>query len=261
MSRSETNLKQVAIVTGGSGGIGAGIVRRLSEAGHPVSIGFATTSGCERAHEFTEQLRSEGHSVMAVEMDVTSAESVDGALAQTTTHLGPPLILVNNGGIRGGHTVAKTELDEWDRIIAVNLTGTYLASRAALPAMRQAHWGRIINISSPAGDRAYLAAGAYGASKAGVNLLTKVMAMELATEGITVNALMPGVVLSEMMTSAGPELLDHLLRAEAAPRPVEAEEIGAMTAYLCGNESPMVNGQVIAVHGGGVSLPRREGGR
>lgn len=244
--------ERTALVTGGAGGIGEGIVTRLADAGHPVGIGWATEHGRARAEELAARLHP--CPAIAVPCDVASPASVHDAVATVTAALGPPLVLVNNGAVNIGKTLARTSGDKWDRIVAVNLVGALRTTRAVLPTMLERGWGRIVNVSSPAGTVPFPVAAPYGATKAGLQLLTRVLALECARSGVTVNAVQPGVVLSEMMTSIPAAALQANLEAQSAPRPVEPGEVGAAVAFLVSDAAEMVNGQVIGVHGGGIRL-------
>ncbi|GHF35644.1 NAD(P)-dependent dehydrogenase (short-subunit alcohol dehydrogenase family) [Amycolatopsis bartoniae] len=255
-----------ALVTGGAGWIGSALSQALAAAGHPVAIGYS--SGEQRAAALAEKIAADGGVAIPVAFDLSGRDTIRSGLAEVRERLGQVSVVVNNAGVNVGKTVVRHTAAEWERLIQVNLTGPAFLVRECLPAMFEAGWGRVVNISSAAGQTPFLAAGPYGASKAGLNMFTRVVALEVANKGVTSNALSPGVVASDMLTRHGDAILDLNVQAQSLKRPIEPGEIAAALAFLVSDEAAAVNGHVLAIDGGGPTfLPRlpkkqdRTGGR
>ncbi len=243
------------MVTGGAGGIGAGITRRLASDGHAVAIGYA--AGGARAELLATELGGQGLDVAAVRCDVADEASLDACYATIDARWGAsPLVVVCCGGVLVAKSVAKLTRADWDRVIGINLTGAFSTFQRAIPGMREAGWGRLLAIGSPAGSLPYLATGAYGASKAGLAQLVRVLAIELAPSNVTANVVSPGHVVTEMVTVLGSERLAAIAAGHANPTPVTPDDVGAVVAFLAGPDAAMVSGQDILVHGGGPIVTR-----
>lgn len=252
MSAAGGSLKgQHAIVTGGARGIGAAISTALARAGASVTI-----MGRDKA-ALARHAESLGSSAVAITCDVTDEKSVSEAFAKA----GPAQILVNNAGQAKSEKFVNTNRDLWDRMIAVNLTSTYLCTAQVLPAMLKAGSGRIVNIASTAGVRGAARMTAYAAAKHGVVGLTQSLALETVKFGITVNAVCPGFTETDMTEQGVQELMEakKVSREEARamilrviPRGVMTtpEEVAATVLWLCSPESSAVTGQAIVVAGG-----------
>ena len=240
-----------ALVTGGARGIGAAIARSLVEAGARVTISGRDVPALELA------ARKLG--VAWVHMDVAQPESVQAAFLT----LGQVDILVNNAGQAGSAPFAKTDAALWQRMLEVNLSGTFHCMQAALPGMLDAGWGRIVNVASTAGLVGYRYVAAYCAAKHGVIGLTRALALEVATKGVTVNAVCPGFTDTDMVGEAVANIMDKTGRSEeqaraelAAANPqkrlVQTEEVANAVLWLCLPQSGAMNGQALAVAGGEV---------
>jgi len=240
---------KVAIVTGAASGIGRAVAIRLAEEGARVACLDVAEDGAART---VAAIVAAGSTATSYRCDVADADSVNLAVRSLVEDLGEPDVLCNIAGIgRFAHTEAL-ELDEWDRIIAVNLTGTFLMCRAVLPHLL-ARGGAIVNTSSTAGIAAQPYSAAYCASKGGVSLLTRSMAWEYVKRGVRVNAVAPGGIETPIMESFGlPDGADPALMAKIMP-PMgfgQPADVAALFAYLASDEARYVTGTIMIIDGG-----------
>lgn len=249
---------KTAIVTGGGRGIGEAISLALAKEGCSVAVAGRTISYLEKV---AEQIRSLGRDALAVTCDVADPQSVESLFAQVDQRWGKLDILVNNAGQSHSNLLARLSLETWRLMLDVNLTGTFLCSQAALRRMLPRKSGRIINIASTAAQKGFRYAGAYAAAKHGVLGLTRSMALETATYGITVNAVCPGWVETEMLertistisakTKMTPEQSKEWLASESPQKRVmQPEEIAFATVFLACDEACGITGQALIVAGG-----------
>ena len=248
---------KTALITGGGRGIGRAIA--LAFAHHGARIAVAA-----RTAQQVEQVASEiDNGAIALVCDVSDSESVTRMFNDMRERLGDPDILVNNAGIAESATAVNTSDDLWNRHLAINLSGTFYCTRAALPAMLKKGWGRVINIASIAGKTGAPYVVAYSASKHGVIGLTRTIALEVATTGVTVNAICPGYVDTDMVSRGieqitrktgrtAEEALDSLKKMSPQNRLVTSEEVAAVALLLASDEGRGINGQGINVDGGSV---------
>jgi 3-hydroxybutyrate dehydrogenase len=248
---------KVALITGGGRGIGRAIALAFARAGARIVVAARTAAQ-------VEQVAAEiGNGAIAVVCDVSNSESVTQMFAQTSEQLGDVDILVNNAGIAESSTIVTTTDDFWARHLAINLSGTFYCTRAALPAMLEKKWGRVINIASIAGKVGAPYIAAYAASKHGVMGLTRSVALEVAAAGVTVNAICPGYVDTEMVTRgierittrtgrSADEALEALKKMSPQNRLATAEEVAAVALLLASDEGRGINGQGINVDGGSI---------
>ena len=239
---------KVALVTGGSRGIGRAIALKFAAEGADVAILYAgnTTAAGETALEI-EKL---GRRALVLQCDVSDAAAVDAAVKETIGALGGIDILVNNAGItRDGFLLMMKEAD-FDAVLDTNLKGTYLCLRAVVHAMMKQGYGRIVNISSVTGLRGNAGQANYAASKAGVIGLTKSAARELAFKNITVNAVAPGFIETDMTAALPQENRQALLAQIPAGRLGQAQEVARAVAFLASDDAAYITGQVLAVDGG-----------
>lgn len=249
---------RAAVVTGGGRGIGAAVARALAEAGAAVVV---AARSAEQVEGVRDALLAAGHRAAAASCDVTDPDSVARLRDAATASFGRIDILVNNAGIANTAKLEKLELAEWNRILAVNATGAYLVTRAFLPAMLDAGWGRVVNVASIAGLAGAPYIAAYSASKHALVGFTRSIAAEVATRGVTVNALCPGFVDTPMTDESVARIVTKTGRsAEEARRAIEAtspqgrliapEEVAFLAVALCDERAKSVNGQALAIDGG-----------
>jgi 2-hydroxycyclohexanecarboxyl-CoA dehydrogenase len=247
-------LSRVAVVTGGASGLGLSICRHLARHGRRVAVLDLDADAAEQA---AERLRAEGAQAVAAPVDVSDRAAVDRAFDAVRLALGPIEILVTSAGISGFVPFEQVTLDDWLRTIAVNLTGTFHCLQAAIAEMVAAGWGRIVTISSAAGQTGSLRQAHYSASKGGVIALTKTVALEYAANGITVNTIPPFTADTPMLRAAQESKYlpsaDVLARTVPAGRLGTGDDIAAACAFLCSEEAGYITGQVIGVNGGAVT--------
>lgn len=241
---------KVAVVTGGNRGIGLGIVRGLAEAGARVVVAARNEENCRRV---VREIQEGGGEATAVSVDVGDESSVDALMQSTVEHFGRLDVLVNNAGINIRKTPEKLTLPEWSEVLQVNLTGIFLCSRAAYPAMKSAGGGKIINIGSMLSIFGASFSPAYGASKGGVVQLTKSLASAWAADGIQVNAILPGFIDTDLTRQGRrdvPTLHEHVLKRTPAGRWGTLKDCAGTAVFLASAASDFVTGAAIPVDGG-----------
>lgn len=239
---------QVALVTGGSRGIGRSIAKSLAEQGAHVIINF--TSNEAAAVDAQKLCESVGGTAEIAQFSVGESQLVDEQFAKIKERHGRLDILVNNAGISLDGLVIRLKDAEWDKTLSVNLSGAFYCSRAAAKMMMRARTGRIINIASVVGEMGNAGQAPYVASKAGLIGLTKSMAKELAPRGITVNAVTPGFIETDMTDALTGELKEFYLKGIPLERFGQPEEVAQLVAFLSGVSAGYITGQVIGVNGG-----------
>lgn len=244
-------MSRVAIVTGGASGIGLGVARRFAADGHRVAILDLNRFAADEA---AAEIAGRGAQITAVEADVAGRRSVDAAFAKVRGELGPIEILVTSAGIEAFDPVLDITSEKWDRVLAVNLTGTFNCVQAALPDMLHAGWGRIVTISSSSAQSGAPKMAHYVASKGGVIGLTKALAVELARHRVTVNTIPPSLVDTPMARAAeragdfpGVDVVGPMVPLGRAGTP---SDIAATCSFLCSDDADYITGQVIGVNGG-----------
>jgi 2-hydroxycyclohexanecarboxyl-CoA dehydrogenase len=234
---------RVAVVTGAASGMGLAIARRLAARGDAVAL-------LDLQRDATEQ-----HARTLRDADVTDRPAVDAAFDEVRSALGPIGIAVTSAGFDAFESFGKISEESWQRVLAINLTGTFHCLQAALPDMRSARWGRMVTISSSSAQSGAPRMAHYVAAKGGVIALTKALALELAPHGITVNCIPPGMIDTPMLRRAA-ERGDVGDLAKLAPRVIPVghtgtpDDIAATCAFLCSDEAAFVTGQVVGVNGG-----------
>jgi 3-oxoacyl-[acyl-carrier protein] reductase len=233
-----------ALVTGASRGIGAAIARSLADAGWPVGVNYRSDE--EGAQRVVKEIEDAGGKAIAVQADVSDAGAPDELFEKLEEEFGPVLVLVNNAGVRADNLSPQIENEDWERVIDTNLSAAFRTTRRALRPMMKARFGRIVNIASIVGQRANPGQANYAASKAGLVAMTRTVAAEVGRRKITVNAVAPGLVETEMTEGIG----NGLLEAVPARRAGTPEEVAACVRFLASEDASYVNGTTLTVDGG-----------
>jgi 2-hydroxycyclohexanecarboxyl-CoA dehydrogenase len=244
---------RVAVVTGGASGMGEATCHELGRRGHRIAVCDIDDRAAQRV---AEDLREAGVAALGIAADVADRDTVDAAFAAVQGELGPPAILVTSAGLFGYSAFADITGESWARMIDVNLTGTFHCCQAALPGMVAAGWGRIVMISSSSAQRGSPFAAHYAASKGALITLTKSLAREYASQGITVNNIPPSGIETPMQHRAQADGYLPPNEQIAANIPVgylgTASDVAAVAGFLCSEEARFITGQVIGVNGGAV---------
>ncbi len=241
-------LGKVALVTGASRGIGRDIAIELAKAGANVAVNYAGSEA--RANEVVQEIQSLGREAFAIQCDVANGESVAEMVKQTIDRWGSLDILVNNAGITRDNLIMRMKEDEWDDVINTNLKGVFLCTKAVTRQMMKQKSGRIINISSVVGESGNAGQANYVAAKAGVIGLTKTTAKELAPRGITVNAVAPGFITTDMTDKLTDEIKEGMLKMIPLAKFGEPKDIANAVTFLASDDSRYITGQTIHVNGG-----------
>jgi 3-oxoacyl-[acyl-carrier protein] reductase len=233
---------RIALVTGASRGIGKSIALALAEAGADIAVNF--NSNATAAEQTCEQIRAKGRKALSVQADVSKTQDVDRLISTIEQQLGPPLILVNNAGIAQLMPPDKVTEEIFERFLRVNLTSMFLVCQRVIPAMRAAKWGRIINLSSIAAQTGGIIGPHYASSKAGILGLTRSYALNLAKEGITANAIAPGLIETDMAAGVPADVRAKIPNDQVGT-PDEVAQIAVLLA-----QNPRVTGQTLNINAG-----------
>jgi NAD(P)-dependent dehydrogenase (short-subunit alcohol dehydrogenase family) len=241
--------RRVAVVVGGAGGLGAAIAHGLAAAGAAVAVADVEAA---RAAEVAAGIAKDGAHAVGVAVDVTSSQSVERMASEVETELGPVDVLVNSAGITRRHAATEFPVADWDRILAVNLTGVFLASQAVGRRMVARRRGAIINLASIAGQIGLSGTLAYAASKGGVVMLTRALAVEWASYDVRVNAIAPSWFSTALgdLIHREPEYAARAMRRVPVGRMGRPDELIGAAVYLASDASSMVTGHILAVDGG-----------
>ncbi|MGC6401294.1 acetoacetyl-CoA reductase [Sphingomonas sp. FW199] len=236
-------MARVAIVTGGTRGIGEAISLALKEQGITVAANYAGND--ERARAFTERT-----GIQAFKWDVADHEATTAGVKVVEDALGPVDIVVNNAGITRDGTLLKMTYQAWKEVIDTNLGGCFNMAKATFPGMRDRKWGRIVNIGSINGQAGQYGQVNYAAAKSGIHGFTKALAQEGAKFGVTVNAIAPGYIDTDMVAAVPAEVLEKIVAKIPVGRLGQATEIARGVAFLCSDEAGFVTGSTLSINGG-----------
>lgn len=238
---------RTALITGASRGIGRACALALSEAGVRVAVAARNQ---EQLDQLAAQIRDAGREAFPVAMDLANADSIKEATGRVAKDFGRIDILVNNAGVAKDNLALRMKKDDWDLVIATNLTGAFLAIQQVLQGMMRERWGRIINISSVVGEMGNAGQANYAASKAGLIGVTKTLAQEMGSRNITVNAVAPGYIETDMTSNLSAELKEKMLSNIPLKRMGRAEDVAAAVKFLASEEAAYITGHVLDVNGG-----------
>jgi len=236
-------MARVALVTGGTRGIGEAISIALQEAGCKVAANYGGND--ERAKEFSDRT-----GIKAYKFDVGDFEAVRDGVAQVEADLGPIDILVNNAGITRDGTMHRMSYDNWDDVIRTNLSSCFNCSRAVIEGMRARKFGRIVNIGSINGQGGQYGQVNYAAAKSGIHGFTKALAQEGAAQGITVNAIAPGYVDTDMVRAVPQKVLERIIQRIPVGRLGNAKDIARGVVFLTGDDADFITGSTLSINGG-----------
>jgi acetoacetyl-CoA reductase len=243
----DQNNKRVALVTGATGGLGTAMCKELFQYGYRVVGNYRNA---EKAKIWQDELKKDGFEVELFEGDVSDYDSVGKMVAEIQEKVGDVDILVNNAGITRDKPFHKMTKQDWDEVIASNLTSVFNCTRHVIEGMREKGYGRIINISSVNGQRGQFGQANYSAAKAGMHGFTKTLAMEVARKGITVNTISPGYIATDMVLAVREDVRNQIIEQIPVGRLGGTDEIAHLVSYLASEEASFITGANYAINGG-----------
>jgi acetoacetyl-CoA reductase len=236
-------MARVALVTGGTRGIGEAICVALKDAGYTVTANYAGND--ESAKAFTQRT-----GIPAYKFDVSDFDAVESSIAQIEQEVGPVEVLINNAGITRDGTMHKMNFEKWDKVIQTNLASCFNTCHAVIDGMRERGFGRIVNIGSVNGQAGQYGQVNYAAAKSGIHGFTKALALEGATKGITVNAVAPGYVATDMVRAVPEDILAKIIKTIPVGRLGEPEDIARSVLFLVADDAGFITGSTLSVNGG-----------
>ena len=242
------NIPRSALVTGGSRGIGRATAIRLAANGHRVAVNY--NSHPEEATAVVEEIRATGGTAIAVGGSVASKETAVAMIDAAVEAHGPIEILINNAGVTGDNLLMRMKEEEWETVIDTNLGSMFKVTKACIKAMTKARWGRIVNVSSVVGSSGNAGQTNYGASKAGIEGFTRSLAKEVGSRGITVNAVSPGFIDTDMTRELSDKQTEALLSQIPLGRLGLPEEVAAVVGFLVSERGGYITGETVHVNGG-----------
>ena len=238
---------RIAFVTGASRGIGRACALALASSGHRVVL---AARQLDKLNEVAEEIRASGGDAFVVPIDLSSQESIKEAFSKTSKEFGRIDVLVNNAGVTRDGLAMRMKRDDWDAVLHTNLSGSFFCIQQVLSGMIRERWGRIVNISSVVGESGNAGQANYAASKAGLIGLTKSLAQEVASRNVTVNAVAPGFIATDMTVVLNEVAKAKVLESIPLRRMGTAEDIAAAVRFLCGDDAAYITGHVLDVNGG-----------
>jgi 3-oxoacyl-[acyl-carrier protein] reductase len=240
--------ERIALVTGAAQGIGQAVAKSLLADG--LRVALLDVDG-ERARSTAKELDSDGERTLFLTADVSNPEQITAACGELTAAWRSPDVLINNAGRTVSRSVWEIGVEEWDDVLATNLRSYLLFAQRCAPAMRDASWGRIINMASMAGQQGGAVAGAhYAASKAGIIVLTKILARELASHGVTVNAIAPAAIRTPAMDGMDPDTISRMEATIPVRRVGTVDEVAALVSHVCSDAAGFITGATLDINGG-----------
>jgi acetoacetyl-CoA reductase len=245
----DRNDKRVALVTGGMGGLGEAISRRLHDAGFTTIV--THTEHNDHVATWLVHERSKGHEFRAFEVDVADYDSCQSCVRSIVEEIGTVDVLINNAGITRDSTFMKMTKPDWDAVLRTNLDAVFNMTKQVCQSMAERGWGRIVNIGSVNGSRGAFGQANYAAAKAGLHGVTKTLALEFARRGVTVNTVSPGFLATAMVTAMPSEIIEQkVLPQIPLGRLGKPDEVAALVAFLCSDDGAFITGANIAINGG-----------
>lgn len=241
---------KVALVTGGTGGIGTSLCRELAQQGFTVVAGYNSGGKHEKAQAWQAAQAKDGFNIDVAYGDVSDPDSSEACVSGILERHGSIDVLVNNAGITRDSTFRKMTLDQWDEVMNANLRSVFNMTRLCIQPMMDSKWGRVINISSVNGQKGQFGQTNYAAAKAGMHGFTKSLAQEVASKGVTVNTVSPGYVLTAMVAAIGDEVLQKIASTIPVGRLGQPEEIANAVAFLASERAGFITGSNLAINGG-----------
>lgn len=242
--------KRVALVTGGTGGLGTAICRRLVSEGYVVVAGYNSGGDHDKAKAWQEEQRAAGFDIHISFGDVRDFDSCGRCIDDVQTRLGPVDVLVNNAGITRDSTLRKMTKEQWDAVLVSNLDSVFNMTRHVINGMVDRGFGRIVNVSSVNAQKGQLGQTNYAAAKSGIHGFTKALAQEVARKGVTVNTVSPGYIATKMVMAVAPEIREEIIRGIPVGRLGTPEEVAHAVAFLISEQSGFITGANLSLNGG-----------